>query len=71
MSDQSGFVVRVTTRHGLPMWLSAPRAGMVTVFGPREKAAVFLTEAEAQSAIFKVPAAFKVTGTTFTVEPIL
>jgi hypothetical protein len=41
---------------------------MVTIFGPRKNAAVFPTKGDAQSAIFRIPSAFKGAETAFAVE---
>jgi hypothetical protein len=72
MSERAGagFVVKATSATGLEMWIAVPRAGGHRVFGPRENADVFLTRAEAHSAIGKVPLAFGHAGFTFTVEAV-
>jgi hypothetical protein len=48
MSDH--FIVKAVSPGGLEMWLSLPR-GATYVVGPREKAAVFYTQAEASAVI--------------------
>jgi|HubBroStandDraft_6_1064221.scaffolds.fasta_scaffold1884060_2 hypothetical protein len=62
------FVVKATSDTGLEMWISVSRTGGYRAFGPREKAAIFKTRLEAQSAIRNVPPAFQRAGFTFTVE---
>jgi hypothetical protein len=50
------------------MWLSQPRGGTYVV-GPRDKAAVFHTQAEARAAMKDLPETFTRSGFRFHIEP--
>jgi hypothetical protein len=65
MSDE--FIVKAVSPGGVEMWLSEQRGGTYVV-GPRDKAVVFRTQAEASRAISNLPEAFKRAGFKFQVS---
>jgi hypothetical protein len=69
-STPTGFVIKAVTSTGLAMWVSPPRFGEHRVFGPREKAEIFRTQAEAHATIGTLPRAFEHAGFNFAVESI-
>jgi hypothetical protein len=61
------FVVEVVDPLGQITWLTPSQVGRYT-FGPRAKAKIFASKAEAQAAIDHLPAAFHRYGFRFTIQ---
>jgi hypothetical protein len=62
------FVIKLTSRTGGMFWLSAANAEGIRMITTRESAGVFRTYEDANTAIRKLPQAFKVIGRIFSVE---
>jgi hypothetical protein len=62
------FVVKLTSRTGGVCWLSIPNAEGIRTLVGRESADVFRKYEDANSAIRKLPQAFKGVGRAFSVE---
>jgi hypothetical protein len=62
------FVVKIMSRTGGEFWLSAANKAGLRILAARESADVFQTYEEANSAIRKLPQAFKGTGRRFSAE---
>jgi len=64
------FVVKLTSRIGGVSWLSPAKKSGIRELASRESAEVFHKYEDGNTAIRKLPPAFKGIGRTFSVEPI-
>jgi hypothetical protein len=69
MSDQIGFVVKMSSSSGMLIWVSPPTDGFHPILGSRDNAEVFSTREDAHAAIGRMPIAFQNAAFLFTIEP--
>jgi hypothetical protein len=62
------FVIKMTTPGNNVCWLSAAKSFSADTFGPREKAAIFKRQSDAQAVIEKLPLSMTHGGAAFAVE---